>query len=1428
MTECSYLKPKKVTDTNDRLDERSYLCIKDLFCDTQAITHEIKYHDKTSNIDGYIQLVDNNNYPIGNIFIQAKSYKKENKNKNKASIPSYFVGYASWMRNEVCIFMSVEASAKRIYWKYISDEYIREYDKSGVKASHIYQFKNAEVITTENVGTTIESWKRIVEEKKALYSKEKRNAEEIIINSYSAFQIISTDFHQLKDSFIERKEIDILYNWVVEELPKEDSRLKLLVGNAGMGKSVVVKKVIQRLEKDGIKCFAIKADRLEITLGQSKNEHLEMLRNTFASLIQEDRAVLVVDQIDALSQYITNDRAKVENVIALINLFSSDEKLSNVRIIVSCRSFDLEFDPKLSLLGNAPQVELKALNKKEVEKVLNQLKDGLYKELNEETISILQTPQHLNLFCRVYLKNNKNNYHSITDLYDELWSQNVDMPDIDINKSNAERVLYELAQKIYDEGTLTPQWENDTSCFKEFNYLVSQGLIERIGNRVTFFHQSMYDYVFARFYTKENRSFIRDLLAEKKHQGLFVRSTVNLVLDYERAKNIKQYKEDVNVILFSGEIRPHLQLVLLWAISNRQDILPFEKKCVRELYIQNKMLFYSFVRRTWSKEWYKVIVPIISSDIKKMKVGDQVFDSIYGYLLNHVHTCTEDVFRGIDTIRDGNTRNTVAQRLLYVTPDYSLDIVTKWYVLCDTFVKKVDFLERAMHSNTQFVLDNIAELFDSIMNNQEIPKHIEESFFENICNPLKDRHTDALYSILKDRIICAINSHRVHSWRESLDLNAVFPSLMSHYHHTYALHELFEELLVKEINKNPNSLVGDIRMLLSQKEVSCYEFAFKAMLEKPLLFSDDIMGILTDNGLVDELLDFGYAEYYFLELIKKWLPLIDEKTLSVCQDIIYNFKSASDSLSDKDRKYTKLLYPHLGYNQRKLIWVIPKNLRSHRIIRRYQELNRRFGDEWNNTKPDHNAIMAHVCGGLMSEDRYKNISEKDWQNSFYGINSYANGKNRYFDSRVHADEFKQCVSERPHDFANLVFKLFEDEHIPAMYALAGLDGLIVGNYPTSQLLPLVWKSIDSFDIQSGYSLCSLLNNLVINDGPYIDKIISFLNGVIISDYVSKYNSDIEDVWRNDSTVNDMLMYGINSIQGYAINTLAKIGKHPHRKSTVYNFFMESGEKLSLEHQLAAMFYLQQECYDNDLYNAVMFKFANRPISDYLFIDANRMHWFWCNNPDLILPYFEMIMDKNRAKPILAQIMFFGIQYEKSKTISRDLFKKLLAQNDVEVIKKMIPLAYDHLSDETYRKQSVIILRKYAKDSRKEIRDTYLLNCHKMPESDINIFKEILQLWIADISVEGRFYDIIRYLKKCYNAYPYESYQCIKNLLEQVSSMNYYEEEEFLKILLACYRNFMDDEEIKKADEVLDIFDTIMLKTNTLRSDELIKKVDKNV
>ena len=238
--------------------------------------------------------------------------------------------------------------------------------------------------------------------------------------------------------------------------------------------------------------------------------------------MQEKRSVLIIDQIDALSQYINSDRSKLDNITTLVKLFSDNENLRNVRIIVSCRSFDLEFDPKLSLLGREPQIKLGLLDKQDVENVLDRLKVGLYKELDEKTISVLQIPQHLNLFCRVYRKNKKKDYSSITDLYDELWLQEIGLTEAKINKGVAEKILYELALRIYRDEELTPQWNYDTSELKEANYLISEGIIEKTDNRATFFHQSMYDYVFARYYTKEKRSLIQDILAEKKHQGLFV------------------------------------------------------------------------------------------------------------------------------------------------------------------------------------------------------------------------------------------------------------------------------------------------------------------------------------------------------------------------------------------------------------------------------------------------------------------------------------------------------------------------------------------------------------------------------------------------------------------------------------------------------------------------------------------------------------------------------------------------------------------------------------------------------------------------------------------------------------------------------------------------------------------------------------------
>lgn len=1427
-------KPKKVTNPNDRLDEDGVLCIRGLLKHTQAIAHKVESHDKTPNVDGIIELVDNDDRPVGELTIQAKTYKQKYQGQNKADIPAYFVAYAARMRNKVCVFFSVDAYTNIIYWKYISDDYIRDFQKRGDNAIHGYQFTKEEILSNDNVHETIDRWKQIFNEKIALLTKEKKSAEEVMSESRSAFDRINTDFHNLKDSFIDRKEIEMLYQWVKDELPQEESCVKLLVGNAGMGKSVVIKKVIHRLDADGISCFAIKADKLQTPVGYTSNEHLELLRNTFASLMQGKRAVLIIDQIDALSQYINSDRNKLENVTTLVNLFSEDENLRNVRIIISCRSFDLDFDPKLSLLGRKPQIRLGMLDKEDVEKVLDRLKVGLYKELDDKTKSILQTPQHLNLFCRVYTKNKRKDYYSITDLYDELWLQTIDLAEADINKEVAGKILFDLALKIYKDETLTPQWDYDTSELREANYLISEGIIEHENNQANFFHQSMFDYVFARYYTKEKRSLIQDLMAEKKHQGIFVRSTINFILDYERAKNTKQYKEDVKTILFSGNIRTHIQLMLLWAMANRIDILPSEKKCVKDLYEQNKLLFYSFIRRTYNKEWYQIITPLITKEIKVMKVGDVVYENVYGYFWNHVQQSTEDVFMLVDSIKDEKTRNAIARNILRATPDYTFGIVTKWYkVLCDTPYYKSDFLERALPSNPQFVLDNISELIDYILTPQkkenQHEERVVETTLEEICTHLKEKYPEVFYPILRDRILYAINANRTPSWRDVIDNNNVFPLMMDQHHHAYALHEWFGEMLKRQVQHQTTNAIADIKYLLGQREASCYCFAFRAMKESPSLLTDDIVAILKDTKLVDDLLSYSDVTYYFLEMLKAWFPLVDSDTSALCQDLIYNFKSDSDMQPDKKRSYTGAFYPHLGYEQRKLIWAIPENLRNSKIKRKKQELDRRLGFEWKNEKPDHDVTAACVCGGLMSNEQYKTMSCEVWQKSFYGIKDFAKGKFRHFDNRAHTDAFKQCVSERPDYFEKFVFQIFEDEHIPAIYKLSGLDGLALAKFPTGQLLPLLWKCMDKFDQLCkegyGYRLFEVIDTVTTAEGEHIDKIVVFLKRIILSEYNSKYDASIEDKFDNAIT-NDTLNAGVNSTQGHAIQSLAKIGKLQKRKTMAYDFFMDTCDDLSIEHQLTAMFYLQRECYDNDLYNKVMFRYANRPVADYLFLNADRMHWFWCNDPEQILPYFRMILSKRRAKPILVQIMFFGMQYEKSKEISREMFEDLLSQNEEEVIRKIIPLAYEHLSDETYGEQSEAFLRRFAKDNRDEIRHSYFIWCDKMPESRIDLFMELLTSWL-DSSVENGFHEIVKHLEKCCNNYPYECYQCVKMLIDSKNNITYYEEEELLKILLTCYRKFMDDEENEKADEVMDVFDNMMLNSYSNGMAKVLKEIENN-
>ena len=89
------------------------------------------------------------------------------------------------------------------------------------------------------------------------------STEEILLNINNA----SVDLSSYENTFqgkihIERNETKDLFNWITTETNENSPSIVLLVGNAGYGKSVVLKDLFSLLNSNNIPSLGIKADKI--------------------------------------------------------------------------------------------------------------------------------------------------------------------------------------------------------------------------------------------------------------------------------------------------------------------------------------------------------------------------------------------------------------------------------------------------------------------------------------------------------------------------------------------------------------------------------------------------------------------------------------------------------------------------------------------------------------------------------------------------------------------------------------------------------------------------------------------------------------------------------------------------------------------------------------------------------------------------------------------------------------------------------------------------------------------------------------------------------------------------------------------------------------------------------------------------------------
>lgn len=352
----------------------------------------------------------------------------------------------------------------------------------------------------------------------------------------------------------------------------EDRRSVMLEGRAGGGKTGVLAQVVERLEAQDIPCLAIRLDRLSEAdrsaqaLGTNRGLP-ESPATTLGEFAGERPSVLCIDQLDALSVVSSRQQWAWD---VLNELLDEAETYPNMRLLFSCRSFDLEQDARLrALADNQDEVKRVAVGLLDEETIRSAIDaSGLATpRLTADQIEVLSTPLHLYLYLEAS-QSGRVDFRAPGELFDAFWLHKERAVEARTapKPSGWSLAISALCNALSDRESLSaPDFVLDAHG-GTLEALASEGVVSKQAGSVSFFHESFFDYAFARTFLGAGSDLVEWLARDE--QALFRRSQVRQVLAFLRGREgseSRRYLRTVERLLDHNAVRFHIKrLVLDW------------------------------------------------------------------------------------------------------------------------------------------------------------------------------------------------------------------------------------------------------------------------------------------------------------------------------------------------------------------------------------------------------------------------------------------------------------------------------------------------------------------------------------------------------------------------------------------------------------------------------------------------------------------------------------------------------------------------------------------------------------------------------------------------------------------------------------------------------------------------------------------------
>lgn len=1173
-----------------------------------------------------------------------------------------------------------------------------------------------------------------------------RDASGILMDS------ISSTFFNTGNYHVERKETEEIFTWITSS--ETASRMALVVGEAGCGKSVVIKDLKLKCDAAGIPSLAIKAEyiKADSVAGIEKKLNISCpIVDTIRTLVKvRTNVVVFIDQIDALSQYLSANR---EYIYTFGTLISQLQLIERVKIIISTRKFDCDHDAEIEKWKEKSRIfSVGVLASDVVQNVLRRIgcEPG---SLSPGLLELLRTPVYLDVFCRLYTPETVlSDIHTVVGLYDRLWDKYVVQHE---QHTGIRKLLYDISDEMHLLQSITVSArkfrERETQLL---GYIRSSHLVEVNNGMIQMFHQSFYDYVYARNFTENSRDVLVFIKTQKQH--IFIRSSLKMILTFLRDYDCMKYRDAVAEILTSPSYKFHIKHLVYAILGSQQNPLRMEMEFVQNVICADRKYCIYFLRACTSVKWLDFVLD--NPETFRFNQHDPDLDLIHLGLM----------YRFLEAEQDRIVHFIISHRQFSIFGREKLtnllSCLKKWDTseihLLEEVTGGLDLANEVHIAIAEKIanwdLNYVVRLVESQLETLAGLKESEHNMLEYELNELfkmlfkKDaiRMCDMVFRVVDNLVVQKLNRIDILLGHKLLE-----DELFERYEYysgkehddniLYSLTNLFTTHLITAAD--PEFEKYFTIFLQSDKWIwwyVCSVILRKCTLEKSYCH---LVRYIETADKVDAFSGDGPLQHNIWQLIESGFEHLDRTDKKHIVSVLFNISPKWEKSFYKGHK----MFYRIGITAYKYLRAIPASYWNTATIEerhKYGELYRKWG-EYEYIWISNRGCMSSAVGTPLAATAYELMSPGQWIKSFYKYDSNF-GKDLHTwppkgNIEQHSAQFEECVKKSPEKLVKVVAKAVEDKKVDERYKISGIAGLIESKYDKNLSADLLIK-LTHLDLPRTAHL-QLMRAIMHNpDGIRIDR--------TIFEYIVRYATENFKETRDDDSIN----FAINSLQGVACLCLVFLYDVPEYKNRIIPVIKSILRDCP---PCARMALLYREAYLMNIDKEMAFEVfldCIKQVNKHVVITAQwSLRYFYFRYPDKLADFFNCsvpFLDDHTTRR--TYIIFITQLYMEGHTRYDRILRKLL-ENYSDALDVVFEVALAYYGKPEYRDRSLMLLRRYFNSDEEKVCENYeVAILRRDDEMDLGVYYDFVEEYVnSPVFGRGEHSYFVDYLFKQSGRYP---------------------------------------------------------------------------